>query len=202
RRDFSTAGLSGFSDKARELKHPVAAKPRLVPMDAESALEHKLTTLPVRPGGYIFRDAEGAVLYIGKAKSLRSRVRSYFQPGSSDERVYLPALVSQVHDVEAIVTATEKEAAILENSLVKERQPRFNVKLRDDKEFLTLRLDPNGDWPKLELVRRPKTDGACYFCPYHSATSARRTLHLVETHFQLRACSDRERQNRKRPCLQ
>jgi excinuclease ABC subunit C len=171
-------------------------------MDEQTALEHKLATLPVRPGVYLFRDADGAVLYIGKAKSLRSRVRSYFQSSNSDERLYLPALVSQVHDVETIVTATEKEAAILENSLVKERQPRFNVKLRDDKEFLTLRLDPTSTWPKLELVRRAKTDGARYFGPYHSATSARRTLHLVEKHFRLRTCSDREMKNRKRPCLQ
>jgi excinuclease ABC subunit C len=171
-------------------------------MDSDTPLEDKLSTLPVKPGVYLFRGAGGQVLYIGKAKSLRSRVRSYFQPGSSDERMYLPALVGQVEDVETFVTASEKEAAILENSLIKEYQPRFNVKLRDDKEFLSLRLDPDADWPRLELVRRPKGDGAHYFGPYHSASNARRTLHLVEKHFRLRTCTDRELRSRKRPCLQ
>lgn len=171
-------------------------------MDDESELQAKLSGLPSRPGVYLFRDHAGAVLYIGKAKSLRSRVRSYFQRGNSDERMYLPTLVSEVSDVETFVTETEKEAAILENSLIKEHQPKFNVKLRDDKEFLTLRLDPKNAWPRLELVRKPKSDGAHYFGPYHSATSARRTLHLVEKHFRLRTCSDRELNSRKRPCLQ
>src|SRR6185503_8903608 len=101
-----------------------------------------------------------------------------------------------------LVTGTEKEAAILENSLIKEQQPRYNFKLRDDKEFLTLRLSTEHAWPRLELVRRAERDGARYFGPYHSATAARRTLHLIEKHFQLRTCSDREIQSRRRPCLQ
>ena len=88
------------------------------------------------------------------------------------------------------VAQTEKEAALLENSLIKEHQPRYNVKLRDDKEFLSLRLDPNGAWPRLEVVRRPKRDGARYFGPYHSATSARSTLRPVNRHFRLRTCTD------------
>lgn len=165
-------------------------------------LEARLDGLPSRPGVYLFRGEHGEVLYIGKAKQLRSRVRSYFQPGSSDDRMYLPLLMSEVRDVETLVTGTEKEAAILENSLIKEYQPRFNVKLRDDKEFLTLELDPKARWARLELVRKPKNQGAHYFGPYHSATSARRTLHLVEKHFRLRTCSDREMASRKRPCLQ
>lgn len=166
------------------------------------ALQEKLSALPVRPGVYIFKDAEGAVLYVGKAKSLRARVRSYFQPGNSDDRAFLPRLVAQVEQLDTVVTTTEKEAAILENSLIKEKRPKYNVKLRDDKEFLTLRLDPNRPWPRLDLVRRPVKDGAHYFGPYHSATSARRTLHLVNKHFQLRTCTDREFKARTRPCLQ
>lgn len=166
------------------------------------AVAKKLEVLPASPGCYVFRDAKGDALYVGKAKSLRSRVRSYFQEGSSDTRAFLPILRSKVEDLETIVTATEKEAAILENSLIKERQPRFNVKLRDDKEFLTLRLTTSHEWPRLELVRRAERDGQRYFGPYHSATSARRTLHLVEKHFQLRTCSDRELVSRRRPCLQ
>ena len=162
----------------------------------------KLEQLPPRPGCYVFRDKVGAVLYVGKAKSLRARVRSYFQAGSSDDRAFIPFLRRQVGDLETLVTATEKEAAILENSLIKENKPRFNFKLRDDKEYLTLRLSTDHAWPRLSLVRRPVSDGARYFGPYHSATAARRTLHLVEKHFQLRTCSDRELVSRKRPCLQ
>src|SRR5258706_2080932 len=152
-------------------------------------VQQKRSALPARPGCYVFRDASGAALYIGKAKSLRSRVRSYFQDSGSDSRGFIPLLRKSVADFETYVTATEKEAAILENSLIKESRPRYNVKLRDDKEFLTLRLSLEHDWPRLELVRKPDSDGARYFGPYHSATAARRTLGLVEKHFQLRNCS-------------
>jgi excinuclease ABC subunit C len=165
-------------------------------------VQAKLQSLPTTPGCYIFRDGSGRPLYIGKAKSLRSRVRSYFQAGSGDTRAFIPLLVKKIGDLETLVTATEKEAAILENSLIKEQRPRYNVKLRDDKEYLTLRLSVGHEWPRLELVRRPSADGARYFGPYHSATAARRTLHLVEKHFELRTCSDRELSSRSRPCLQ
>ncbi len=162
----------------------------------------KLDTLPVRPGCYMFIDKAGAVVYVGKAKSLRSRVRSYFSDGGSDTRYFIPILRRIVRDLETVVTSTEKEAAILENELIKKHHPRFNVKLRDDKDFLCLRLDPKNEWPRLETVRRPSPDGARYFGPFHSATSARRTLHLVNKHWKLRTCSDVELQSRKRPCLQ
>ncbi|HEY3498497.1 MAG TPA: excinuclease ABC subunit UvrC, partial [Polyangiaceae bacterium] len=164
-------------------------------------LVQKLDNLPSAPGCYVFRDSKGGALYVGKAKSLRSRVRSYFQDSGSDTRAFLPLLRRQVADFETIVTGTEKEAAILENSLIKERQPRYNVKLRDDKEYLSVRLSTEHAWPRLELVRKPKSDGARYFGPYHSATAARRTLHLVEKHWKLRTCADRELASRKRPCL-
>ncbi|HEU5076216.1 MAG TPA: GIY-YIG nuclease family protein, partial [Polyangiaceae bacterium] len=164
--------------------------------------EKKLKNLPASPGCYLFRDNQERVLYVGKAKSLRARVRSYFQDGSSDTRAFIPLLRKNVVDLETLVTRSEKEAAILENSLIKEHQPRYNVKLRDDKEYLSLKLDTNHDWPRLSLVRRPGGDGAAYFGPYHSATAARRTLHLVEKHFQLRTCNDRELEQRRRPCLQ
>ncbi|HYQ16073.1 MAG TPA: excinuclease ABC subunit UvrC, partial [Polyangiaceae bacterium] len=167
-----------------------------------TTLEQKLELLPVQPGCYVFKDKHGAVLYVGKAKSLRSRVRSYFQDGGSDVRAFIPFLRRHATDLETIVTATEKEAAVLENSLIKERKPRYNVKLRDDKEFLSLRLSREHAFPRLELVRKPKKDGATYYGPYHSATAARRTLNLVEKHFKLRTCTDRELGQRKRPCLQ
>src|SRR5664280_1293289 len=162
----------------------------------------KLEALPLRPGCYLFRDRRGAVIYVGKAKSLRSRVRSYFASSQSDERAYLPWLRKNIGDLETIVTATEKEAAILEDSLIKEHRPKYNVKLRDDKSYLSLRLALTHAWPRLELVRRPSVDGARYFGPYPSATAARRTLHLVEKHFRLRTCSDRDLASRRRPCIQ
>ena len=165
-------------------------------------IEKKLESLPASPGCYVFRDRKAQVLYVGKAKSLRARVRSYFQEGSGDARAFIPHLHRLLGDFETIVTCSEKEATILENSLIKENKPRFNVKLRDDKEYLTLRLGVGHEWPRLQLVRRPTADGARYFGPYHSATAARRTLHLVEKHFQLRTCGDRELVSRKRPCLQ
>ena len=166
------------------------------------AVTEKLESLPAHPGCYLFRDKEGGVLYVGKAKSLRARVRSYFQESGTDTRAFIPSLPRLMGDLETFVTNTEKEAAILENSLIKEHRPRLNVKLRDDKEYLTLRLDKRADWPRLQLVRRPAADGANYFGPFHSATSARRTLHLVEKHFKLRTCTDRELKSRSRPCIQ
>jgi excinuclease ABC subunit C len=162
----------------------------------------KLESLSTQPGCYLFRDAKGTILYIGKAKNLRHRVRSYFQEGSSDGRAMLPLLRRTIADLDTVVVASEKEAAILENNLIKEHHPRFNVKLRDDKDFLSLRLDLRAPWPWLEVVRRPVPDGARYFGPHPSATSARRTLHLVNKHFQLRTCTDAEMASRERPCLQ
>jgi excinuclease ABC subunit C len=184
----------------------------------------KLEALPPQPGVYLFKDKKGAVVYVGKAKSLRARVRSYFQDSlvgrsgartGGDERPFIPILQRTIGDLETVVTANEKEATILENNLVKEHRPRYNVKLRDDKDFITLALasglgplpQTSGRnvpqaWPRLDVVRRPTPDGARYFGPYHSATAARRTLHLVNKHFQLRTCSDIDFASRKRPCLQ
>src|SRR5580704_4312571 len=123
----------------------------------------KLDALPPQSGVYLFKDKKGAVVYVGKAKSLRARVRSYFQDASSDVRAFIPVLQATIGDLDTIVTANEKEATILENNLIKEYRPRYNVKLRDDKDFITLRLPraalsgPTGDevaWPRLEVVRR------------------------------------------------
>lgn len=166
------------------------------------AAQRKLDNLPASPGVYVFRGAEGKVLYVGKARSLRSRVRSYFQPGSSDVRAFVSRLERELVDIETFVTHTDKEAALLENQLIKSHQPKYNVKLRDDKEYLSLRLDQKRAWPRLEVVRRPKPDGAQYFGPYHSATAARQTLRLVNRYFQLRTCTDTEFRLRSRPCLQ
>ena len=114
----------------------------------------------------------------------------------------MPLLEGIVADIETVVTSNEKEALLLENTLIKRHQPRFNVKLTDDKNFLVLRLDPDGEWPRLEVTRRLGDDGAFYFGPYHSATSCREALRVVNRHFQLRTCTDHVLHNRKRPCLQ
>jgi excinuclease ABC subunit C len=169
------------------------------------AIVEKLDGLPVAPGVYLFKDRKGTVVYVGKAKSLRSRVRSYFQEGSSDTRYFIPILQRTLGDLDTIVTGSEKEAMILENLLIKEHRPRYNIKLRDDKDYLSIRLAATHMWPRLDVVRRPTHvpgEKARYFGPYHSATAARRTLHLVNKHFQLRTCSDQELERRKRPCLQ
>lgn len=162
----------------------------------------KLETLPSSPGVYVFKGAGDAVLYIGKARSLRSRVRSYFSSSNSDYRAFISRLERELVDLETFVTTSEKEAALLEQQLIKRHRPRYNVKLRDDKEFLSLRLDTRAEWPRLEVVRRPKNDRALYFGPYPSATAARTTLRLVNRYFQLRTCTDQEMKRRERPCLQ
>jgi excinuclease ABC subunit C len=168
----------------------------------EASWKHKLDNLPSTPGVYVFKDAVGGYLYVGKAASLRSRVRSYFQASNSDTRYFIEHLQGELGDIETFITATEKEAALLEDSLIKQHQPRYNVKLRDDKEYLSLRLAESASWPRLEVVRKPKDDGARYFGPYHSATAARSTLRLVNRHFQLRTCTDNDFNSRARPCLQ
>src|ERR1700755_1449180 len=132
------------------------------------------------PGVYLFKDARGTVIYVGKAKSLRTRVRQYFREGG-DERFFVAAgfLGRAVVDVETIVVSSSKEALLLENHLIKKHQPKFNVKLRADKQYLVLRLvDPKDDgakralFPRVEVVRNIRDDHAHYFGPYHSATSA------------------------------
>jgi excinuclease ABC subunit C len=165
-------------------------------------VQHKLDALPAAPGVYLFKDARGAVLYVGKASSLRSRVRSYFLPGSTDTRPFVSLLSRELGDLETFVVGNEKEAALLENELIKQHQPRFNVKLRDDKDFLSIRLEPRDRWPRLNVVRRPKPDGARYFGPYDSASSARQTLRQINRYFRLRTCKDSELRTRTRPCLQ
>ncbi|HEX2676553.1 MAG TPA: excinuclease ABC subunit UvrC [Polyangiales bacterium] len=175
--------------------------PHATPTDKPSWRD-KLDSLPAQPGVYVFKGAQGEFLYVGKAASLKSRVRSYFQASTGDTRYFIERLDREIGDLETFVTKSEKEAALLENSLIKEHQPRYNVKLRDDKDYLSLRLDPSARWPRLEVVRKPKDDGARYFGPYHSAAAARATLRLVNRHFQLRTCTDADFGSRVRPCLQ
>ena len=166
------------------------------------ALQRKLDTLPTQPGCYIMKDRQGEVVYVGKARSLRARVSQYFQPATSDTRRFIPFLEELLGDLEVMITPTEKDALLLENELIKQHRPRFNVRLRDDKNFISLRLSGTHPYPRLEVVRRVRKDGARYFGPYSSASSIRETLSIVNRHFQLRTCTDSVMQNRRRPCLQ
>ena len=174
--------------------------------------EEVLARIPTDAGVYLFKDAAGEVVYVGKAQSLRTRVRQYFREGG-DERFFVAAgfLARTATDVETIVVSSAKEALLLENHLIKKYQPKFNVKLRDDKQYLVLRLlDPSGPsdgdkrnvFPRVEVVRNIRDDNANYFGPYHSATSARETLRTLNRHFKLRTCTDHVLENRGRPCLQ
>jgi excinuclease ABC subunit C len=166
------------------------------------ALQHKLDTLPTLPGCYIMKDREGEVVYVGKANSLRARVSQYFQAQTSDTRRFIPFLEELLGDIEVMITPSEKDALLLENELIKRHRPRFNVRLRDDKNFISLRLSRTHPYPRLEVVRRVRKDGARYFGPYSSASSIRETLSVVNRHFQLRTCTDSVMTNRRRPCLQ
>ncbi len=162
-------------------------------------LQEQAAALPTTAGVYLFRDGAGTVLYVGKANNLRARVRQYIQ--GHDGRSMVPHLVAAAHSVEVVPVHSEKEALILENQLIKQHQPRYNAKLRDDRGFLHLRLDPRAPNARLTLVRRIRDDGARYFGPYASATNARRTLTFLERSFPLRTCTDAVLKGRTKPCL-
>ncbi|HUT37412.1 MAG TPA: excinuclease ABC subunit UvrC [Planctomycetota bacterium] len=164
-------------------------------------LQEKLAALPAACGVYLMKDRHNKVIYVGKAVNLRARVRSYFQ-ASSDERVFVEHLVPRVADLDWVLVATEKEALILENNLIKQFKPRFNINLKDDKTFLSIKLDRRQPFPRLELVRRyTPEDGVRYFGPYSSAASARETLRIVNAIFPIRKTPDAVFRNRTRPCL-
>ncbi len=163
-------------------------------------LDSKVKHAPRSPGVYLMKDGEGGILYVGKARDLKARVRAYF--ARTDARAMIPFLVSRVRDLEFIITATEKEALILENNLIKEHRPRYNVDFRDDKSYYHIRIDPSEPFARFQLVRRPKKDDARCFGPYPSSAAARETLRFLQTIFPLRTCRDQELKGRRRPCLE
>jgi len=165
-----------------------------------SSVEKILGGAPEKPGVYLMKDHRGGVFYIGKAKNLHKRMLQYINP-HSDDRFFVQILHRILVGVEYIVTSTEKEALILESNLIKSRQPRFNIRIKDDSSFPSLRLDLQKDFPRLEFVRNRKNDGALYFEPYHSAAKARTVLDLINRYFSLRNCSDMMFRNAKRPCI-
>lgn len=163
-------------------------------------MRNKTKNAPRTTGVYLMIGKNGKVIYIGKAKNLRSRIRSYFT--GTDTRPMVSFLVPKIQDLEFIVTDTEKEALILENNLIKEHKPRYNVDLRDDKAFFNIRIDTKSPFPRFELVRCVKKDGAQYFGPYSSSASVKDTLHFLQQIFPLRTCSNMELKSRKRPCIE
>ncbi|MBZ4416977.1 excinuclease ABC subunit UvrC [Myxococcus sp. RHSTA-1-4] len=163
-------------------------------------LQEKLDALPTEPGVYLMKDRRGQIIYVGKAVNLRNRVRSYFTR-TGDTRVFVSLLDQLLGDIETVLVHNEKEALLLENELIKKHKPRFNVLLKDDKQFISLRLDRTQAYPRLEVVRKYEKDGARYFGPYSSAGAIRETLRIINRFFRLRTCTDHVLANRKRPCL-
>jgi len=165
-----------------------------------NALEQKLDHLPSNPGVYLFKDKKGTILYVGKAGNIKHRVGSYFQrPTEKDVKTL--TMLEKVADIDTIVTDTEKEAYILENNLIKEHHPRYNIKLRDDKNYPCLRLSVEEEFPILSIVRRIKKDHSLYFGPYPSARSLKETLKLIRRLFPIRTCLDTKFSHRLRPCI-
>ena len=166
-------------------------------------LAERTEALPTESGVYLFRSRTGKVLYVGKAQNLKSRVRQYVSGG--DGRHQIPALMERASDVEVVVTPTIKEALLLENELIKRHKPVFNVRLRDDKQYLTLRLDEKETWPRLTQARRFGTDGARYFGPYTSSVALKEALSNLRRMFPLRSCTNsvfRDYERRGRPCIE
>jgi excinuclease ABC subunit C len=168
-------------------------------MSGRSELAARLATLPDRPGVYRFRDRHGGTLYVGKARSLRARVRSYFRPGAT-LAPHIASMVAEVADLDLIVVGTEIEALLLEANLIKRERPRYNVVLRDDKQFPYVKLSLGDTYPRASLVRRARLDGGLYVGPFLPASNARRTLKMLQRYFQVATCKE-VFDGKRRPCL-
>jgi excinuclease ABC subunit C len=162
-------------------------------------LKVRAAELPAKPGIYFFKSASGEVVYIGKARSLRDRVRSYFLT-NPDFKVR--NILRETTDIDFILTGSEKEAAFLENNYVQQHQPRFNLRLKDDKSFPYVKVTAGETYPGIYFSRRVEADGSRYFGPFSPAHRARSSIHLVNKHFLVRGCEDAVFRNRKRPCLE
>ena len=150
------------------------------------AIKQALAHVPLNPGVYLMKDARGRVIYVGKAKRLKNRLTSYTRPisGPTWYAHKVAVMVGQVASVEFVITSSEKEALLLENTLIKKHRPRYNADLRDDKSYPYFRLTRQHDYPRLSLVRRPKLgDGAKYYGPFQSAGAARQTMYLLQRIF-------------------
>ena len=157
------------------------------------------SSIPLSPGVYLYRDGKGQVIYVGKARILRRRVLSYFRPEGLPAKT--KAMLAHAQSIEFLTTTTEKEALLLEASLIKKYRPHYNIVLRDDKQYVLFRVNIKHPFPRLEVVRKARRDGARYFGPFTSSLAARETWKLLHRAFPLRRCSDRAMKNRVRPCL-
>jgi len=164
-------------------------------------IEEQLKALPAKPGVYLFKDSQGKTIYVGKAASLRHRVRAYFS-SSTNLSPKLERLVARISDFETIVTDSEQEALILECNLIKKYRPTYNVRLKDDKTFPYLRIDLNSDWPSVRITRRFHKNGDRYFGPFASASSLRQTLRLIKKIFPFRSCNKTITGKDPKPCLE
>lgn len=163
-------------------------------------LEEKLKNLPEQPGVYLMKDSRGKIIYVGKAINLKNRVRSYFSSQHLDSPK-TRVLVEQIRDLEFILTDSEIEALILESNLIKEHKPKYNIRLTDDKHFPFLRVSLQEAFPRIEIVRAIKKDGARYFGPYPSAGAVHETLRLIKKLFPLRTCKQTVFNGKGKPCL-
>lgn len=166
-----------------------------------SALIDQIRHWPTGPGVYIMRDAKGVVLYVGKAKNLHDRIANYFNK-SQDTRYQVAFLMRRVTQLEFIVAATEKEALLLEYTLIQKYKPKYNIFWKDDKSFVRIRMNLQHDFPGIYTTRQVSKDGARYFGPYTSSKACRDTVDTIIKQCRLRSCTDREFANRSRPCIQ
>jgi excinuclease ABC subunit C len=165
-------------------------------------LTEKIRTLPAQPGVYLYKNAEGEVIYVGKAKSLRARVRSYFQEGVGEANAKTGSLLREAVDVEYIIVANNKEALALENNLIKQKKPRFNILLRDDKTYPYIQLTLGERFPRVYVTRRLRKDGSVYYGPYFPGNLAYRIVDLIHRHFLVPSCKVDLTRFHPRPCLQ
>lgn len=169
-------------------------------LESSTRLADIVSAISETPGVYLMKDDSGQIIYIGKAVNLRKRVASYFQR----QETHSPktaSMVSRVADIESVVTASEKEALILESNLIKHHRPRYNVVLKDDKRYPSIRIDIKEPYPRVEIVRKTPKDGAIYFGPFSSAQAVHQTVKVINKTFPLRKCSNRTMGHRTRPCL-
>ncbi len=168
-------------------------------MSQRLSIKEKLASLPSKPGVYLLKDKKGEVLYIGKALSLKKRVRSYFS-GKTPSSARISSLVHEIIDIEWMITDSETEALILESNLIKYHHPHYNIQFRDDKSYPYIKLTISEFFPRLFLTRNPREDGSLYFGPYTNVKAAKRVLILISHFFRLRRCKERFA-SRTRPCL-
>jgi len=170
-----------------------------LPSNTKNFLKSKIKNIPKKPGIYFFKDKKNNVIYIGKAHSLKDRLGSYFQP-TSDSKIN--NILAETYDIDFILTGSEKEAALLENNFIREYQPKFNLRLKDDKSFPYLKLTVQEKFPGIYLTRRVEPDGARYFGPFTIAHQARKSTYLINKYFGIRSCREAVPGKRKRPCLE